>query len=272
MDTQNAKELNTFITIMEKDTFLIVRDVRFRLVITLPLEIHNLKESRFYIVLISKRDTENNGTFGNMYFRQDQPHIDLFVFFSVFFSCFFLFLAVCVLLWKIKQGIDERRNRQRRAIEMEHMASRPFGKVMVLIDRDFPYQQISPPARKNRLPKINGRPSQDIRDSHPPSDPFNVAPIAHEPTDDGIAAIGTVMFQLPGGSNAPVRAALGSGLITMRVMYPNMNQPKTQMRRLATWWQILKIFWCFFDILCICSKTIGVIQCITYSPLLGGPT
>jgi hypothetical protein len=43
--------------------------------------------------------------------RQDQLHIDLFVFFSVFFSCFFLFLSVVVVIWKVKQTADMRRAR-----------------------------------------------------------------------------------------------------------------------------------------------------------------
>jgi hypothetical protein len=52
------------------------------------------------------------GYFPTIFFhRQDQLHIDLFVFFSVFFSCFFLFLSVCVVMWKVKQAADLRRAR-----------------------------------------------------------------------------------------------------------------------------------------------------------------
>jgi hypothetical protein len=76
---------------------------------------------------------------------QDQLHIDLFVFFSVFFSCFFLFLSgtriitlgscilntnvflfvyltgflffpACVVLWKLKQMGDLRRARNRKQL------------------------------------------------------------------------------------------------------------------------------------------------------------
>jgi hypothetical protein len=45
-------------------------------------------------------------SFGSIFFRQDQLHIDLFVFFSVFFSAFFLFLAACGIAWKFKQNVS----------------------------------------------------------------------------------------------------------------------------------------------------------------------
>jgi len=86
-----------------------------------------VKVSRFYVLLSGAAVA----SYGVVYFRQDQPHIDLFVFFSVFFSCFFLFLAACVLLWKAKQALDRRRSRHRRQIEMHDMASRPFAAVLV---------------------------------------------------------------------------------------------------------------------------------------------
>ena len=141
-----ASSLNTYITIEEKNTILVVRNVQFRLVITLPEKDHNLRVSRFYIIVQSRRDDNHRRrrgaeqqeakTYGILYFRQDQPHIDLFVFFSVFFSCFFLFLALCVMLWKVKQAFDARRSRQLREREMECMASRPFAKVLVLVEPD----------------------------------------------------------------------------------------------------------------------------------------
>lgn len=212
-----AKGINTFITVENPETVLMIRNLRGRLVITLPNDRLNLKTSRFYMVFLSTGDLMKNDTMGNLYFRQDQPHIDLFVFFSVFFSCFFLFLAMCVLLWKTKQGFDARRTRQQRAREMLHMASRPFAKVLVLIGHSASPLSISPNLR-NRGRKTNDRtpllPSETgvpvspivVRDS------LNIVPIAVEPTDDGVAAIGTVVFQLPGGVQAPSQLCLGSTL------------------------------------------------------------
>ena len=124
---RTASEFVTFVSVPHPDMFLIVRGVRNRLVIMLPNTAHHLKVSRFYVILAGSTGT----SYGILYFRQDQPHIDLFVFFSVFFSCFFLFLAACVLLWKAKQVVDRQRSRHRRQIEMQDMASRPFASVLV---------------------------------------------------------------------------------------------------------------------------------------------
>ncbi|XP_052789212.1 multiple epidermal growth factor-like domains protein 8 [Mya arenaria] len=217
-----AKTLNTFITVHSPETILVIRNLRGRLVITLPNEKLNLKTSRFYMVFLSTGSSVRNETLGNIYFRQDQPHIDLFVFFSVFFSCFFLFLAMCVLVWKFKQGCDARRNRQQRAQEMLHMASRPFAKVLIHIDHPVTPFNISPslrprPPRKptERTPFLASEPniplSQTVNTSR---DKFNIVPIATEPTEDGISAVGTIVFQLPGGNSAPSHLCLGSALIT----------------------------------------------------------
>lgn len=212
-----AKNINTFITVHDPDTVLMIRNLKGRLVITLPNDKLNLKTSRFYMVFLSTGDRSKNETTGNLYFRQDQPHIDLFVFFSVFFSCFFLFLAMCVLLWKTKQGFDARRNRQQRAREMLHMASRPFAKVLVLIEHAVTPINISPNLR-SRSRKITDRtpllPSETGIPTSPivVKDNLNIVPIAIEPMDDGVAAIGTVVFKLPGGANAPSQLCLGSTL------------------------------------------------------------
>uniref|UniRef100_A0A1A8PMV9 Family with sequence similarity 222, member A n=1 Tax=Nothobranchius pienaari TaxID=704102 RepID=A0A1A8PMV9_9TELE len=45
---------------------------------------------------------------------------------------------------------------------------------------------------------------------------FKVGPITLEPTEDGMAGVATVLFQLPGGVLAPNRACLGSALVTLR--------------------------------------------------------
>lgn len=94
----HAKELSTYVTLNKCNTMLRVYNLKNRLVITLPQHTHNLSTTRFYIAL---RATNGAASYGLIFFRQDQLHIDLFVFFSVFFSCFFLFLAVCVVVWKV---------------------------------------------------------------------------------------------------------------------------------------------------------------------------
>ncbi|XP_076454870.1 multiple epidermal growth factor-like domains protein 8 [Babylonia areolata] len=282
-----ASSLNTYITITEKNSILVVRNVRFRLVITLPEKDHNLRVSRFYII-VQSREREGTGgdkTYGILYFRQDQPHIDLFVFFSVFFSCFFLFLALCVMLWKVKQAFDARRSRQLREREMECMASRPFAKVLVLLEPDDglgdsdhfgvgldgfsfnlgggggntfmstiynrrgrlsrPMLRLHPhhphhhphlhPHPMELSPGHHVPPHAPSRTHHPhhhhhPHHPLSVVPIAVEPTDDGVAAVGTVLFQLPGAWQAPCKLCMGSTL-TLRITPPQLAHKPLQRRR-----------------------------------------
>ncbi|KAH9496424.1 Multiple epidermal growth factor-like domains protein 8, partial [Bulinus truncatus] len=237
MGEVDAGELNTYITVSQQNSVLVVRDVRFRLVITLPRDQHDLKSSKFFIIIRSRGGSPNNTTYGNLYFRQDQPHIDLFVFFSVFFSCFFLFLAVCVLLWKMKQTFDARRSRQMREREMECMASRPFARILVLIEHDdLVYLPLSlgVARRRSRLSRYRNQyyNNNDINTiaCMPPPRELRVIPIAIEPTEDGLASVGTVLFQLPGGSSAPAQLCLGSALTT-RINPPVLVQKCTNIRR-----------------------------------------
>lgn len=190
-----AGGLASYITLRVNSSVLIVRNLTDRLVITLPQDIHDLGQTRFYIALIATTQT----AYGTIFFRQDQLHIDLFVFFSVFFSCFFLFLAVCVVAWKAKQAADMRRARRRHVVEMLHMAKRPFARVTLLLGE-------------------GGQPR----------------PIAVEPTDDGVAAVGTVLVRLPGGRSAPVQLAIASSLILLARVYPTNSRPFLRRRSVHT--------------------------------------
>ncbi|CAH4004388.1 unnamed protein product [Pieris brassicae] len=177
-----AKDLATFVTVDKRNVLLRVRNLRNRLVLTLPQNVHDLTHTKFYIIIRARNTEEGSATFGIAFFRQDQLHIDLFVFFSVFFSCFFLFLAACVVAWKAKQAADVRRARRRHVVEMLHMAKRPFAGVVVLVSG-------------------GGRRRGEVQ------------PVAIEPTADGRAAVTSVLVRLPGGSRAPVRLALASALV-----------------------------------------------------------
>ncbi len=63
------------------------------------------------------------------------PKLDLLQFFITFSTCFLLLLLIAAVLWKIKQRYDRYRRRQRLFVEMEQMASRPFGSVLVELER-----------------------------------------------------------------------------------------------------------------------------------------
>jgi hypothetical protein len=226
----------------QKNTFLVVRNLRDRLVLTLPQDRHELGVTRFFIALAARNTS--GPTFGMIFFRQDQLHIDLFVFFSVFFSCFFLFLAACVVGWKAKQAADLRRARRRHVVEMLHMAKRPFASATVLLEGDPPHLPAvsapppgvgvglaqaaglgaasaagQSPARKKQR-GAQGIPSGPNRGAPPGANSSGLLPVAVELTDDGVAAVATVLVRLPGGREAPVRMALASSLILLARVYP----------------------------------------------------
>lgn len=126
---QYAKDLSTHVTLNQCNTLLRLFGLKNRLVLTLPQHAHNLSATRFFIALRASSGPEPS--YGSVVFRQDQLHIDLFVFFSVFFSCFFLFLALCVIVWKVKQAADLRRARRQHVVEMLHLAKRPFAQIFL---------------------------------------------------------------------------------------------------------------------------------------------
>lgn len=113
-----AKNLAMYITVDRRNILMRVRELRNRLVLTLPQSVHDLTHTKFYLIIRALPTEEETASFGLVFFRQDQLHIDLFVFFSVFFSCFFLFLAACVVVWKAKQAADVRRARRRHVVEV----------------------------------------------------------------------------------------------------------------------------------------------------------
>ena len=234
-----AYGLKTFATVSRSNDIVIVRNVSNRLVITLPQHQHDLRSAKFYVVVYGIGTEIEQDTYGSIFFRQDQPRIDLFVFFSVFFSCFFLFLAVCVVVWKIKQGVDLRRARRRHVVEMLHMAKRPCAAITLVLhseDEFHPDIQDLPPDPTPWSPGRRKRAAKKERYS----DGFDVGPLAVEPTDDGVAAVLSVMVQLPGGGIGGAvgqgdgprhRLALGSALCLMARIYPPASRPFHLRRR-----------------------------------------
>lgn len=160
---------------------------------------------------------------GLIFFRQDQLHIDLFVFFSVFFSCFFLFLAVCVVVWKAKQAADMRRARLRQVVEMLHMAKRPFASVQLCVMHSGTPSQ----ARRRAL---RGHSSKNSL-----VNAFDIRPIAVEPTVDNLAAVCTVVVRLPGNKSS-ASVALASSLIVMNTrQFPAYQRiPYVRRRRISS--------------------------------------
>lgn len=211
---KRASALSTYVTLRQCNTLLRVYGLKNRMVLTLPQSAHNLSTTKFFIAL---RATNGPASYGLVFFRQDQLHIDLFVFFSVFFSCFFLFLAVCVVAWKAKQAADVRRARRRHVVEMLHMAKRPFSTVTLYFG-DGPEITPVPLRRRGRGNASGASSTKHIAasgSSNRPSVLASVRPVAIEPTADGLAAVCSVFISLPGKSRGPVSLALGSALTSL---------------------------------------------------------
>ncbi|ALC38654.1 CG7466 [Drosophila busckii] len=249
---QHAKRLTTHVTLNQCNTLLRLFGLKDRLVLTLPQHAHNLSATRFFIALRASAGPEPS--YGSVVFRQDQLHIDLFVFFSVFFSCFFLFLALCVIVWKVKQASDLRRARRQHVVEMLHLAKRPFAQIFLAsasLDMDganSPHAVVASSTRAMRqrarqalLIQQQQQQQQQQHQQHPQQielqplpaqqivnlrtlQPTEIMLVAIEPTYDNLAAVGTVFISLPGRSKAPLSIALGSTLITYPRQYPNNSR------------------------------------------------
>lgn len=221
-----AKDLSTYVTLDKCNTMLRVYNLKNRLVLTLPQNIHNLSSTRFFIAL---KASNGPASYGLVFFRQDQLHIDLFVFFSVFFSCFFLFLAVCVVVWKAKQAADIRRARLRHVVEMLHMAKRPFATVQLAVS----HSGMSGSGNTTNTPtQLRRRPGRGYSSKHQTVRTLpDIRPVAVEPTADNLAAITTVFVRLPGKTKSPVSIALGTALVVMNTRQFPVNQRGAYVRR-----------------------------------------
>ena len=81
-----ASGLSTFVSLHNPQEVLLVRNVQNRLIISIPELEHDLRSSKFYLLIYGGETGKSDKIVGNIFFRQDQLQIDLFVFFSVFFS------------------------------------------------------------------------------------------------------------------------------------------------------------------------------------------
>ena len=261
--------LGTYVRIDEPATVFQILGLKNRLVLSLPESRHDLRTTRFFLAIRGARnatsirferrssDQETGSSFGSVYFRQDQLHIDLFVFFSVFFSCFFLFLSVCVLVWKVKAVSDLRRARRRHAVEMQHMARRPFATQSVVIGDVFNAENFRMPPKMSTKPDaqpkrahhhqrllLHGNAVRDFtRFSSDSTDDssanVSLRPLAFEPTGDGASAVSTFLVQMP--SCAAAQKASGQSLISFGCVLvsgtssgskqSHLNVPQKQSRR-----------------------------------------
>jgi len=138
--------------------------------------------TRFYVSIFPAEGEVD--TWYSFAVEQNQLQINLFVFFSVFFSSFMLlYVVIAVGAWAYKIR-SERLQETEREIELQLMAQRPFGSVAVHLQDDAP----SSPLRTDL-----GR------------------PVALQPCADLRAAVATYVVQLPRG-----RVAFGATLVPRR--------------------------------------------------------
>uniref|UniRef100_A0A1I8FPW5 EGF-like domain-containing protein n=1 Tax=Macrostomum lignano TaxID=282301 RepID=A0A1I8FPW5_9PLAT len=127
----SANPYLTYVSLPVSGSILIVRNATRRVLITIPCQSYEFSLNKFYLV-VQGVSTDVNVS-GIVFFRQDQNHINLLVFFSMFFSCFFLLFGLVVLAWKARQAHSRRVARQRRERERQSMAARPFGRVRLIL-------------------------------------------------------------------------------------------------------------------------------------------
>ncbi|KAI2804306.1 Multiple epidermal growth factor-like domains protein 8 [Blomia tropicalis] len=215
----------------------IIRNVRQRLEVTIPYRTHDLRTTRYYFILRANDPVSFDSSYGLVLFRQDQCKIDLFVFFSVFFSCFFLFTCMSVIVWKLKMYLEYRRAQHMHEIELEHLANRPFALIYVLFDSIFEFDHVTfhkvkssvpeTPSKKMSLfrhftlgfkesPKVYPECAQSAAKFDTKETENSIKPVSIEFTSDGLAAIITTFVRLPGGNLAPNRFAAASTLVSLK--------------------------------------------------------
>ncbi|XP_033101327.1 multiple epidermal growth factor-like domains protein 8 [Anneissia japonica] len=231
-----ADGVNNFLYITFSRFAVKINDVRDRLVV--HFQHKRQTNPKYFIAFVSKGDGEFQSTMALIKLSKlSKAHIDLFVFFSVFFSSFFILLSLCVLIWKIKLWRDNRLRFRRQTMEMESRRSRPFGVVFVMIDQKRTRHQ-----RKSRHGHRNRGEAQQMP-THPNKQPPSF--ITLEPTFDDLATVCTVLMTLPGGDLAPSRGCLGSSLFSYRPPPPKIQDSRQKNAeeikpRLATYYSRMR--------------------------------
>ena len=146
--------------------------------------------------------------------------------------CFLALLIVAAILWKIKQRYDRYRRRQRLFVEMEQMASRPFGSVLVELDRLPESSPGGGGSSSSNAPVVVGSSNSGGEDSAVVSTgvrkrkrKYRPSPIALEPCDGNRAAVLSLIVRLPTGGKpyAPpgyTGIAVASSLVTLGTHEP----------------------------------------------------
>jgi hypothetical protein len=175
---------------------------------------NNFETGHFYAVIelvLAGGPVDASGGVPYRFFVVQKPStINLFVFFAVFFSSFFLFLASVIVIFKIKLRVDHRHQAIEQAQRLESMARRPLAQLMLLL----PSEIITGPARV----AVANASSAGL---------LPLKPITEQPHVSGLASVTTVLVELPTDGRHR-NLCVGSAL----VLNPNIPEPqKRNLRR-----------------------------------------
>ena len=144
---------------MKKKEALKVEGVAGRLVVTRKHTKKDQGRGFLYVIVraksgpkIRKRSVERKGASGRIAFRQDEPRLDLFVFFSSFFSLCGILSVLITSMWKFRRMVNNRRARINHQLQMIPLARRPFRLVHVCIDDNQPQDGCRESEEKLLLP------------------------------------------------------------------------------------------------------------------------
>ncbi|CAM4948074.1 unnamed protein product [Rotaria socialis] len=153
---------------------------------------------------------------------QSRMNIDLFVFFSVFFSSFFLFLSIGICFWKVKFAYEIHRRRRTLKHEYHKRMARPFAKVQLFMkpstivsnDEDNSQQLTFPQATSSvDIPLLLPSTRTDID--------YSAHVVSVEPLRDQNNCYTTLLFHLPGDLSTQYRLCAGTTLAQLPQDYAN---------------------------------------------------
>lgn len=186
LSIQYCTTSNFFTFFFSYPPVLWLRNITNRVTIVSPFTEFDFQKTQFYLVIQSK----SAKTMGNVIFVQDQPRFELFVFLTVFCSCFVLFISAFVLFWHLKLTRGQRRVRNDHSMEIELLSNRPLARFSLLFDED-----------------INENEDESLSKCH-------CRPCCLQYLRNGQSSVGTVVVRLPGGRRAPVQLCLASALMS----------------------------------------------------------
>eukprot|EP00111_Clytia_hemisphaerica_P016497 TCONS_00048912-protein len=184
-----------------------IYNIEKRVVIKIDHTQHNLRTKKFYFVLLPTNKTGSDTTKFHVYFRQDLPRIDLLLFFLVLSVILLFILSGFIIGMKVRIDFIRNTQNQIQQLEMNAMQSRPLASYPLLFTKDDQKPHHAQSSFKNEN-RINKKKNEKLRTK----EARLVLPLAEQETEDGQAAIVSVVVQFPKNEISEWNCAIGSGL------------------------------------------------------------